>query len=281
MTHRILLALVLAPLIASQAAAQAPSLTSAQAQVWSVVEQVWRLTGEDRFEDALSHYHANWHRWGYSVPDLWDRDHLRAFLRASNEGIETRTEIRPELVQLHGDAALVHYLAAVKAVEPESGKMMERAIRFSDFLIREGGRWRIIGGYRDDQCALSPSPWAPDWVCSPPVLDVSDGSWEERPMNPSEMEKYVGTYMADEERVEVWIEEGRLRITPGESSGVERIELVPMGGHTFAQGHYEDGTLRKIHSPGVRVVFVEENGAIQRYELRIGEVVIEVGRRVP
>ncbi|HEX6134802.1 MAG TPA: nuclear transport factor 2 family protein [Longimicrobiales bacterium] len=281
MPHRTLAALVLGVCIATEAAAQAPTPAPIQAEVWKVVEQVWQLTGDKRLDDALAHYHAEWHRWGYSVPDLWDRDHLSAFLRASNDGIETRTEIRPELIQLHGDAALVHYVAAVRAHEPQSGTMVERAIRFSDFLVREDGRWQIIGGYRDDQCTLSPSPWTSDWVCSPPVLDVSDGSWQERPMKLSEMEKYVGTYMADEERVEVWIERGRLRITPGESSNVERIELVPMGGHSFAQGRYEDGMLREIHRPDVRVVFVEENGAIQRYELRIGDVVIEVGRRVP
>lgn len=280
MTRRIVAILVPA-LFATGAAAQAPDTTPVQAEVWAVVEQVWQLTADKRLDDALAHYHPAWHRWGYSVPDLWDRDHLSAFLRASNDGIEARFEIRPELIQLHGDAALVHYVAAVHFHEPQSATMVERAIRFSDFLVREDGRWQIIGGYRDDQCALSPSPWTINWVCSPPVLDVSDGSWEERPMNISEMERYVGTYMAEEERVEVWIEDGRLRITPGESSAMERIELVPMGGHTFAQGRYDDGTLREIYSPGVRVVFIEENGAIRRYELRIGDTAIEVGLRVP
>ena len=281
MTRSTLAALVLGLCNTTQAAAQATSLTAPDAEVWSVVEQVWQMTGEDRLEEALSHYHPDWHRWGYSVPDLWDRDHLRAFLHASNDGIETRVELRPELIQRHVDAALVHYLAAVQVLDPESGEMAQRTIRFSDFLVREGGRWRIIGGYRDDQCALSPSPWTPDWVCAPPVLDVSDGTWEEQPMDAGGMEKYVGTYMADGERVEVWIENSRLRITPGESSPVELIELVPMGGHTFAQGRYENEILREIYWPGVRVVFIDDNGVIQRYELRIGDTAIEVGRRVP
>src|SRR5690606_30595035 len=65
MTRSTLAALVLGLCNTTQAAAQATSLTAPDAEVWSVVEQVWQMTGEDRLEEALSHYHPDWHRWGY------------------------------------------------------------------------------------------------------------------------------------------------------------------------------------------------------------------------
>ncbi|MEM6325548.1 MAG: nuclear transport factor 2 family protein [Bacteroidota bacterium] len=247
--------------------------------IWDTVVGVWDAYASGDIDTAMSFY-GDWHRWGYHQEDLWDRDDMRQFMvRGTELYTTTETEIEPVHVQVFGDAALAHYIAHVETVNRTSGQTNRQMERHTDFLVREDRQWRIVGGSRDNQCRILAEAERPvlGFICSSSRLAPS---LETTLLSDEDRSRYVGTYNEGGETVQVWEEDGILLITAGESSFYDRIQLVPMGNGTFAQGRYEDGELAEIYWPHIRIRFVESNGGIARYELGNGAMVFGIGERV-
>lgn len=251
-----------------------PSMTADEQAVWASVEATWQHFAAGDLDAALADY-EHWHRWGIDDPGLWNRADLREHdVRGRSKGHIEDGRLEPVRVQVFGDAAVVHYIAHVTFVFEETGERFPETSRWSDFRIREGGRWVIVGGYRDGLCELvGEGERSPEGgkACREFQRDVSDGSWAHRTLTAGERARYAGTYAETLDpgmkpiSSRVWEEDGILYITPLKWNRWDEIHLVPMGKHEFVQGRFEDGRLVEVYQPDTRVRFTEEGGRVVGY----------------
>lgn len=96
------------------------------------------------------------------LDDLWEE-----FTR--NEEY-TGVRLEPVAIDLFGEGrfAAAHYVAHAhvrwigEAFTAASGRRVQAGdeatipVRWSDFLVKEGGKWLYVGGYRDGNCGLWP-----------------------------------------------------------------------------------------------------------------------------
>ena len=150
--------------LTSQADAQ--NLTGAQREAWQSVEERWRAWQESDFGRMLALHHPRFHRWSVSRPSLGARDELLARWQR-NRKLETVIShtLEPVAVDLFGDFAAIHYISketvGLAAEAPpvlegriKAGETFVWPIRWSDYLVKEKGRWLYIGGARHGSCAL-------------------------------------------------------------------------------------------------------------------------------
>lgn len=177
--------------------------------------------------------------------------------------VTRRYERGPVTVLIHGTSAVTHYPFQYRdGGSPLEGKYVNTLV-----LVEESGAWKIASSHSS---RIDPLAFVE-------VLEL--GTWPVVTLTPEARALYVGTYDTGSEIVRVWEEEGQLRITPGANSPLDPLFLVPMGDHTFAQGHFQDGELRRIYRPGTRISFVVEGGSVRRYELVREGKVLESGER--
>lgn len=98
-----------------------------------------------------------------------------------------------------------------------------------------------------------------------PVQLVTPGAVPEVALTAAERARYEGTYLLDDDAVRVWDDGGVLHMTGfGGASGTP-LHLVPLGGHVFAHGRYEEGRLTRIYFPTDRIEFELVNGRAVRF----------------
>jgi hypothetical protein len=243
--------------------------------VWASVETTWNHFAYGDLDDALADY-EHWHRWGVDTPGLWSRADLREHEeRNGQSGRIDDLRLEPVLIQVFGDAAVVHYIAHVTYVFNESEDRFPTASRWSDFRVRQGDRWLIVGGFREGMCQLvGEGERLPEEgnACHEPYRDVSDGSWPHETLTAAERARYVGSYAEtlapgmEPAPVQIWEADGVLHITAFPNDRWDEIHLVPMGDHTFAMGRFADGRLVEVYYPDTRGRFLESDGRLVGYE---------------
>lgn len=98
-----------------------------------------------------------------------------------------------------------------------------------------------------------------------PVQLVTPGAVPEVALTAAERARYEGTYLLDDAAVRVWDEGGVLHMTGfGGASGTP-LHLVPLGGHVFAHGRYDEGRLTRIYWPNDRIEFELVDGRAVRF----------------
>ena len=147
--------------------AGAQTLTEPQRQAWQNVEERWRAWQKGDFEKMLALHHPRFHRWSGARPNLEVRDGLLArWQRVRKLETVISYTLEPIAVDLFGDYAAIHYISRETVrLEPEAPPVLEgrikagethvTAIRWSDYLVKEKGRWLYIGGARDDTCSIA------------------------------------------------------------------------------------------------------------------------------
>ena len=141
---------------ASARNAAAQQFNSAQREVWERVESRWRAWQTGDLEKMLSLYHPRFHAWNRATGRLDGHDSMRARWMAA---LQTETivdvKLEPIALELYGDFATVFYVSretvktipSASAVAPgsaASGEPTVVTIRWTDYLIRDGGRWLFV-----------------------------------------------------------------------------------------------------------------------------------------
>ena len=160
------IALGLAACFGTAVQAGAQDLTAAQREVWQRVESRWQAWQEGDFAQMLNYYHARFHRWNVGAASLGGRDALLArwHRQRTLETVISHT-LEPRAIDVFGNFAAVHYISRetvrftaeappVLEGRVKAGETFEWPIRWSDYLVKEEGRWLFIGGSRDGSCAI-------------------------------------------------------------------------------------------------------------------------------
>ena len=162
-------ALALAVACASPGTAGGQQLDSARRDVWQSVEARWRAWQAGDLDRMLRLYHPRFHTWNRVSGALDGRDSLLArWRRALQSETILAVRLEPIAVERYGDFATAFYVsrdtvrvtstavppAARGALPPEPSVV---TIRWSDYLVRDGGRWLFVG-YGGVPCSPSEAP---------------------------------------------------------------------------------------------------------------------------
>ncbi len=126
--------------------AQAQEMTRAQQQVWEWEQGCWAT--DVTLEDLMACFHEDFLGWGmdYSVPS--SKADRRPFFARFFETNETVFQfLNPLSVQVHGDMAVISYLATYTTRNRSTDEETTTTERWTDIAIREGGRWYWIADH--------------------------------------------------------------------------------------------------------------------------------------
>ena len=152
-----LTALALTLMLLSTHRVGAQQLDKSQREVWQTVEARWRAWQTGDLDKMLALYHPQFHAWNRVSGRLDNHDALRTRWRnALNAERILDVKLEPITVELYGDFAAAFYVSreTVKQVRvagsvekgtPADAEPSIVAIRWSDYLVKAGGRWLFVG----------------------------------------------------------------------------------------------------------------------------------------
>lgn len=130
--------------------AQAAEWSTEQAEVWSAIEACDGHFKAKRMEAAMDCIHEDFSGWLNSEPVPRGKDN---FEKISKYFISTRDvvagELRPIDILVYGNFAVVHYFY-IEVTKDEGGNEDYSQGRWTDILIKEGGKWRWIADHGGD-----------------------------------------------------------------------------------------------------------------------------------
>jgi hypothetical protein len=130
-----LLVLLCCAVLSAPLAAQ--TWNAEQQEVWKVEELQWKMSMEKDLSWIDKMVHPNLSYWDSDKPAPQNRASLMRWNRYSNTtGTTLEQELTPHAIVITGNIAVVQYLK--KEREMAHG-------RYTDVLVKEGGRWLFIG----------------------------------------------------------------------------------------------------------------------------------------
>jgi hypothetical protein len=149
--------MALSLIVASPVTLCAQQLDSAQRVVWQRVEARWRTWQTGDLERMLELYHPRFHSWNRVTGRLDGHEALLARWRRALESERVLDiKLEPIAVEVFGDFATAHYVSRETIRElpgaptpganrVPSAEPIVVSIRWSDYLVREGGGWLFVG----------------------------------------------------------------------------------------------------------------------------------------
>ncbi len=126
---------------------QAQQWSAAQKAVWSDVNTYWDLFAKGDVDGMLSYFDADYSGWDVNDPlptgKTSTEKGLKHFL-AGNEIV--LYNIQPVAINVHDNFAIVHYYYSM-TVKNAEGKERFNNGRWTDILLKKGGKWMLIGDH--------------------------------------------------------------------------------------------------------------------------------------
>ena len=130
--------------------APAPEAADDYVAVWSVIEEQWEAAqrGDRRWVEQL--LSADFSGWPKSAPAPRDKASTRMWNEFNNKQSKGLAhELYPLSTVIHGDMAVAHYLYT-NAQENKDGETEVSNGRFTDVLVRDGDKWKLIAWHGGD-----------------------------------------------------------------------------------------------------------------------------------
>lgn len=126
---------------------QAQQWSPAQEEVWQSVESYWGLFASEDIGGFLSYLHDDFTGWSYGAAVPRTKADMEKSLTQDFATSETISyDIKPAAIKLHGDVAIVHYYFDRTYLD-DKGDRHTATGRWTDILIRQAGRWIMIGDH--------------------------------------------------------------------------------------------------------------------------------------
>ena len=126
--------------------AQQPTWSSAQAEVWALVEQSWVDDAAENGKWPAEYIHDKYVTWGDSAAAPRYKDATLAWSRFGDESSDTLMyEVSPAAIVVEKDMAVVHY-NVLTVTKDHAGKRSRSVGRITEILVRSGKSWKWISG---------------------------------------------------------------------------------------------------------------------------------------
>jgi len=126
----------------------AQSFSKAEKKVISAVNDYWALWEGDNKEAYLNTFHKSYKGWDINDGFVSNKEALVKqvdYRWGKNESLFR--EITPVGVVLHDDIAIVHYYYILVVKNKETSKTTTWNGRWTDILINDGGKWKLIADH--------------------------------------------------------------------------------------------------------------------------------------
>ncbi len=131
--------------------AQAAEWSAEQAEVWEAIEACDGLAREKRIEEFMDCIHDDFSGWLNSQPVPRGKD---SFEKIGRYFVTTRDvvagELRPIDILVYGNFAVIHYFY-ITVTKDEDGDEDYSQGRWTDIMVKEGGKWRWIADHGGDR----------------------------------------------------------------------------------------------------------------------------------
>lgn len=143
-SSRICRAFLFVFMVVSSGLAAAQTWTAEQQEIWRVEEQQWKMSKEKDHSWIEKMVHPNLSMWETERVAPQDRASLARWNRYSAAmGTTLEQELHPISITITGNVAVVHY--RYTAARENAKKEREMATgRYTDVLVKEGGRWMFL-----------------------------------------------------------------------------------------------------------------------------------------
>jgi len=120
--------------------------TKEQKDVWAGVEKYWEVNQSNPL-DFLQYFDESYLGWGYEneAPSKKD-DVVKSFSYWTKKGKEQYHVLTPAKIWINGDFAYVHYYYT-QVMESTDGKPTTERGRWTDILMKKGGKWMLVGDH--------------------------------------------------------------------------------------------------------------------------------------
>ena len=118
-----------------------------QKEAWAFEVAYWKAFGAGDVATTVSYMHDSYRGWGYedSVPGTKESTKMAI----SHSFPITKTFVyhpTPLAILVHGDTAVVHYVIFFHGTN-EKGEHESSEHRWTDTLVKEGGKWMLFGDH--------------------------------------------------------------------------------------------------------------------------------------
>jgi hypothetical protein len=138
-------ALACVVLLACAGAASAQTWSPEQQEVWKLEQQQWQMAKDKDLTWIEKMVHPNLSYWSNDAPAPQTRESVARWNRYSNANDTVlEQELFPLAIVITGNVAVVqyHYQIARENLKKERATAFGR---YTDVLVKEGGRWLFIG----------------------------------------------------------------------------------------------------------------------------------------
>ncbi len=131
-------------MIVSCGQAVAQTWSAEQQEIWRVEEQQWKMSKEKDHSWIEKMVHPNLSVWESDRVAPQDKASMARWNRYSSDmGATLEQELHPISITITGNLAVVHYRYTVARENAKKERAMATG-RYTDVLVKEGGRWMFI-----------------------------------------------------------------------------------------------------------------------------------------
>ncbi len=130
--------------------------TTTQAEVLAVVEAYTEASHRRDLDAYLSYWHTEFLGWHNGDPAPTNKEQRRRGLQryfAATKSLGYELEPLGVQVLAGGDAAIVHYVLR-NVLESHNGERVRGVSHWTDYLVRENGRWLLLSDHGGAQPAV-------------------------------------------------------------------------------------------------------------------------------
>jgi ketosteroid isomerase-like protein len=118
-----------------------------QKDLWSAIESCTKLAVEKNASGVVDCYHSDFSGWLYSDPVPRGKAYQETIGKyLINVETVMAWELRPIDIKVYGNVGFAHYFL-VFVVKDAEGKHRVDTARWTDIMLKEGGKWRWIGDH--------------------------------------------------------------------------------------------------------------------------------------
>ncbi len=127
--------------------AKAQTWTAEQKSVWAGVEEYWAASVSSNPMSFLNYFDDSYTGWSYAHETPGTKsDAVKSLSYWLNKGKVQYYVITPAKIWVSGDFAYVHYYYT-QVTEGADGKPNTERGRWTDILMKKGGKWLLIGDH--------------------------------------------------------------------------------------------------------------------------------------
>ena len=118
--------------------------SAAQQEVWKNVNDYWALMAKGDLNGFLEYFHTDYLGWEDNSPLPSTKQDVQKWMQIEMTGNKVLAyDIKPVGIKVHGDFAFADYYYSL--LTEMDGKKKSEEGRWTDILMKQGGKWLIIG----------------------------------------------------------------------------------------------------------------------------------------